>query len=269
MHPVLFKIPFLNLTIHSYGFLLAIGFVSAIIYSMRMGKKDNIDSKTLIDLIFWSIVVGLIGSKLFLLVTELKIYLNDPKKLLLLIRSAGTFYGGLIFGSLFAIWFIKKKQLPMGKVADIIGPAVALAHFFGRLGCLSAGCCWGRPCPHFPGMVFSHKDLQTGVPTGVQLYPTQLAEALLNLLNFIFLYFMYRRRKFAGQIFILYIFNYSIIRFIIEYFRGDLDRGYVFGGVTHPFSSLSVPQLISILGIILALILYRRAIGKQKKGADS
>ena len=265
MHPILLKIPIINLTIHTYGFLLATGYVCAIIYSMRMGKRENIDSKILIDLIFWSIVVGLIGSKLFLLVTEVKIYLEDPRKLLLLIRSAGTFYGGLIFGTLFAIWFIKKRDLPLGKIADIFGPAIALAHFFGRLGCFSAGCCWGRACAHFPGVVFSHKDLQTGVPTGIHLYPTQLIEAILNLLNFVILFLFYKRRKFAGQIFILYIFNYSLIRFAIEYFRGDLDRGYMFGAVTHPFTSLSVPQFISIIGIILALVLYRVAIKKQQK----
>ncbi len=266
MHPILIKIPIINLTIHTYGFLLATGFVIAIIYCMRMGKKENIDSKVMIDLIFWSIVVGLIGSKLFLLVTELKIYLQDPKKLLLLIRSAGTFYGGLIFGFLFAMWFIKKKKLPFGKLADILGPAVALAHFFGRLGCFSAGCCWGRACSQFPGVVFSNKDLQTGVPTGTLLYPTQLIEAILNLLNFFVLFLLYKKRKFAGQIFIIYIFNYSLIRFSIEYFRGDLDRGYIFGAVTHPFTSLSVPQLISVIGIILALIIYRIASKKQPKG---
>jgi len=97
------------------------------------------------------------------------------------------------------------------------------------------------------------------------IYPTQLIESVLNLINFIFLFILLKKKKFHGQVFSVYIFNYSIIRFFVEYFRGDSDRGYVFGSLAHPFSSLSVPQLISIIGVIVSIILY---INYKKKGAQ-
>ena len=92
-------------------------------------------------------------------------------------------------------------------------------------------------------------------------------EAILNLLNFIVLLYLYKKhRTFNGKIFAIYIFNYSIIRFFVEYFRGDSDRGYVFGGMESPFLSLSIPQLISIAGILISVFLYlkfRRVMGKE------
>ena len=101
------------------------------------------------------------------------------------------------------------------------------------------------------------------MPLYIPLYPTQLMEAALNLLNFLFLITLYKKRKFKGQVIAVYILNYSVIRFFVEYFRGDPDRGYIFGGMEHPLASLSSPQLISIIGVITALALLK---GFKKKG---
>jgi phosphatidylglycerol:prolipoprotein diacylglycerol transferase len=256
MHPILVKIG--PITIHTYGFLLAVGVLSAIGLCLVLAKKQGLDTKVLADFIFYTILVGLVGAKLFLLVTEFKYYSSHPGQIKDLITSAGTFYGGLICGGLFAAWYIRKHKMNFMVLGDIMGPAIALAHFFGRMGCFMAGCCWGREAHHCAVAVeFTSKETSTGVPLGTPLYPTQLVESILNLINFIILMILYRGKKFSGQVFSIYIFNYSIIRFFVEFFRGDDDRGYVFGGMDHPFTSLSVPQLISIIGIITAIILYR------------
>lgn len=257
MFPVLIKIG--PITIHTYGFLFALGILSGILLSLRLAKKQNLDAKTIADLLFYIILIALLGAKFFLFLTEIKFYLKNPGQLKYLITSGGTFYGGLAFAIIFAIWYIKKHRLSFRVIGDITGPAIALGHFFGRLGCFSAGCCYGRPAGNsFLGIKFSsqYAHTHTGVPLNSAIYPTQLMEAVLNLLNFIILIFVFHRKKFNGQIFVLYIFNYSLIRFVVEYFRGDADRGYLFGGVNHPFTSLSVPQLISIIGIIIAVVLY-------------
>ncbi len=159
---------------------------------------------------------------------------------------------------MFAVWFIRRHHLSYRQLGDIAAPALALGHFFGRLGCFAAGCCWGREAVHFPlAVTFTSlkANALTGVPLYIPLYPTQLMEAALNLVNFLFLMHLYKKRKFRGQVIALYILNYSVIRFFVEYFRGDPDRGYVFGGMEHPWSSLSSPQLISIIGVITALLL--------------
>jgi len=256
MYPILIKIG--PITIHTYGFLLAVGVLTAIIMIQKLGKKENINRETLTNFLFYTFLVALLGAKLFLFVTEIDFYLENPAEMKSLLTSAGVFYGGLICGGLFAAWYIRKHKLVFRQITDIIVPAVALGHFFGRMGCFFAGCCWGRGAEGCSIAVqFSDTRATTGVPLHTPLYPTQLIEAVLNLLNFVVLFILYKKRKFTGQVFAIYIFNYSLIRFCIEYFRGDPDRGYVFGGMDHAFTSLSVPQLISIIGFFLAVILYR------------
>ena len=266
MLPVLFKIG--PLTIHTYGFLLAIGVLSAMLLGLKLGKENNINTKDLSDLIFFSILIGLLGAKIYLFFTEFGYYTKNPGRIKDLLTSAGAFYGGLIFGILFAVWYIRKKKMDFKKIGDIAGPSLALGHFFGRMGCFSAGCCWGREAHGCSiGVVFPDLSQDTGVPIGKLLFPTQLMEAILNLLNFVVLLYLYKKKRtFDGKIFSIYIFNYSLIRFFVEYFRGDYDRGYVFGGMESPFLSLSVPQLISIAGILISVFLYLKFKRKIIKG---
>ena len=257
MHPILVKLG--PITIHTYGFMLALGVLAAIGLSSWLAKRENQDSRVIFDFIFYTLLVGLLGAKVFLFVTDFGYYTRSFVNFKSLLFSGGTFFGGLICGGLFAVWFLKKYKINYKIIGDIVGPAIALAHFFGRLGCFFAGCCWGREAEGCPIAVEYHSPhTTTGVPHDIPLYPTQLIESGLNLLNFLFLIVFYSKKKFQGQILAIYIFNYSIIRFAVEFFRGDDDRGYIFGGMDHPFTSLSVPQLISIIGVILAIILYIR-----------
>jgi phosphatidylglycerol:prolipoprotein diacylglycerol transferase len=266
MHPVLIKLG--PVTIHTYGFLFALGVLMGILLSLRLAKREKIETKKMADMLFYVVLIALVGAKLFLFFTEFGYYLKNPGQIKYLITSGGTFYGGLIFALLFAIWYMKKNGMNARVIGDVAAPGIALGHFFGRLGCFAAGCCFGRPALDFPlGIKFTsqYAHTHTGVPLNTALYPTQLFEAGLNLLNFIILMTVFYRKKFNGQVILLYLFNYSLIRFVIEYFRGDGDRGYIFGGPANPFTSLSVPQLISLIGIIISIVLYRRF---KKRGAD-
>jgi phosphatidylglycerol:prolipoprotein diacylglycerol transferase len=266
MHPILIELG--PLTIASYGFLFALGVLLAVLWAYGKARKENIDLKIFTDFIFYVMILSLLGAKLFLLLTNLDYYLKYPAEMKYLLTSGGTFFGGLIFGALFAVWFIRRHGLSFRQLGDIGGPSLALGHFFGRLGCFAAGCCWGREAGHFPLAVTfrsARAHYLTGVPLQVALYPTQLFEALLNLCNFVILYFAYKKRTFKGQIFALYILNYSLIRFTVEYFRGDPDRGYVFGGMEKPLASLSVPQLICLIGFITALLLLKSFKRKGEK----
>jgi phosphatidylglycerol:prolipoprotein diacylglycerol transferase len=264
MHPVLIKLG--PLTIASYGFLFAFGTLMGILLCFRLAKRENLDLGLFADFVFWVMILSLLGAKLWLLVTNLGYYLEYPGEIKYLLTSGGTFFGGLIAGAAFAAWFIRRHRLSYRQLGDIAAPALALGHFFGRLGCFSAGCCWGREAAHFPlSVTFTSlkANALTGVPLYIPLYPTQLMEATLNLCNFLVLMILYKKRKFKGQVFAFYILNYSVIRFLVEYFRGDPDRGYIFGGMEHPLTSLSSPQLISIVGFTTALLLLQ---GFKKKG---
>ncbi len=264
MHPILIKIG--PLTIASYGFLFALGVLLGVLLCLRLAKKEGLDLSLVTDFIFWVLLLSLLGAKLWLLLSNLDYYLAYPKELLYLLTSGGAFYGGLIFGAVFAVWFIRRHKLSYRQLGDIAAPALALGHFFGRLGCFAAGCCWGRGAAHCAAAV-TFTDLKanalTGVPLYLPLYPTQLLEAALNLSNFLVLMIWYKKRKFTGQVIAMYILNYSVIRFSVEFFRGDPDRGYVIGGMDRPWTSLSVPQLVSVVGVLTALLLLR---GFKRKG---
>jgi phosphatidylglycerol---prolipoprotein diacylglyceryl transferase len=256
MHPILIELG--PITIHTYGFLLAIGVLCGIGLSLKLAKKQNLDPKVLVDFIFYAILVGLVGAKVWYFVTIMGDK-NETIDLKAIITAAGTFHGGIIFGLLFVVWYLRKHNLSFKKIADTLAPGVALAHFFGRMGCFAAGCCWGREASGCSIAVeFTNPETTTGVPMYTPLYPVQVMEAILNLINFIILFFVFQKKKFDGQLVVLYMFNYSIIRFFVEFFRGDDDRGYIIGSLEHPFTSISVPQLVSIVGAVTAIVLYTR-----------
>jgi len=264
MHPILIK--FFGITIYTYGFMFALGLGLAIYFSILTAKKENINPDKLSDMIFWTVITGIIGAKLLLVITNPEM-LKSSEAFMDILRSGGTFYGGIVFGLPFAVWYAYRKKLPLLKISDIIAPYIALGHSLGRLGCFSAGCCYGRATNSFLGVMFknpiAHEN--TGVPLYTKIYPTQLMESILNFLNFIVLLIFYRKKKYDGTVLILYVMNYAVIRFFMEFFRGDIDRGYVFGGLSHPWTSLSIPQFISLMGFFGGLFFWLRIKKKNSK----
>ncbi|MDH4198309.1 MAG: prolipoprotein diacylglyceryl transferase [Candidatus Aminicenantes bacterium] len=255
MHPILVKLG--PLTVHTYGFLMALGVGLGLWFLYAQAKRRGLNAVLLMDAAFYTIIVSLLGAKLVLLVKDFSYYTSNWRELFSLARSGGVFQGGLAFGVIFALWYFHRKKIPTWPAADIIAPALALGHGFGRIGCFSAGCCFGSECG-VPWAATFHSEYArdlTGVPLGVPLHPVQLYEAALNFLNFFILYLVLRRKRFDGQIFGLYVMNYSVIRFFTEYFRGDHDeRAYVLQGYT-PLASLSYPQAFCILGVLAGLAL--------------
>jgi phosphatidylglycerol:prolipoprotein diacylglycerol transferase len=264
MFPILVKIG--PLTIHTYGFMMALGVAFGLWFIYAQAKKAGLDANRIMDAAFYTIIVSLIGAKLILFLSNISYYVAYPRELFALARSGGVFQGGLTFGVIYALWYFRRKKIPTWPTADLIAPALALGHGFGRIGCFSAGCCYGSGCTLPWAVAFNNEyaaDL-TGVHLHTPLHPVQLYEAILNFLNFAILYIILKKKKFDGQVFAFYIINYSVIRFITEYFRGDhSEKIYFIRGATS-LSSLSYPQLFCLLGLlggaVLAVVLKRRKI---------
>jgi len=263
MFPILVKIG--PLTIHTYGFMMAVGVALGLWFIYAQARKAGLDANRIMDAAFYTIIVSLIGAKLILFASNLSYYTTYPKELFSLARSGGVFQGGLTFGVIYALWYFHRKKIPTWPTADLIAPALALGHGFGRIGCFSAGCCYGSECSSPWAAVFKngYASELTGVPLHTPLHPVQLYEAVLNFLNFAVLFLILKKKKFDGQVFAFYIVNYSVIRFVTEYFRGDHeDKAYFIRGGTH-LTSLSYPQLFCVLGLIggavLAVVLKRRS----------
>lgn len=246
------------LTLYSYGLMMALGVALGLWFLYVQGKKQGLPGPRVLDSAFYILLISILGAKLILLFSDFRRYTGNPRELLNLARSGGVFQGGLIFGVLFALWYFRKHKLPTWKMADLVGPALALGHGFGRVGCFLAGCCYGRTCELPWGVTFTDPRAGelTGVPLGHERHPVQLYEALLNYLNFLVLFVVLRRKKFDGQVFSLYIMNYSVIRFFTEYFRGDHPAKSVLIQGATPLASLTWPQFFCVLGLAAALVLF-------------
>lgn len=252
MFPIL--LDFGHFPLHTYGFLLALAFLTALWFTARAAGREGIDKAVVYDLGVYIAVSALLGAKLLFLVTEYRYYASHPGEILSLatLRSGGVYYGGFILAAIAGIWMSWRKGLPVWKVADLCAPGIALGQAIGRLGCFSAGCCYGKPASPAWGIVFGdpYSHQVVGVPLEVPLHPAQLYQAAANLALFGLLWLSLSRKRFDGQVFILYLVGYAASRFVIEFFRGDAGRGFVFGGL------LSTSQFIGLLLFPAAAVLF-------------
>ncbi|MFV0389919.1 MAG: prolipoprotein diacylglyceryl transferase [Pyrinomonadaceae bacterium] len=262
MYPELFRIR--NFPINTYGVLLAIGLISALLVAAYLGKKDGLPKNRIYDLGLWTILGGLLGSKILMLFTEdnVSVFSLD------FLRSGGVYYGGFIGGFIVLALLIKRYDLSFWKVGDAFAPGVALGQFFGRQGCFSAGCCWGKPTGlpwgvHFTPLGHENTGVPIYGPTGADLFlhPTQLYESFTMLAVFFFLLYLHKHKKVDGQVLLTYGLIYSLVRFTIEFVRDD-PRGDLFGLTSA--TGLSTSQLISLgVAIFSGIFLYIRL--KNKK----
>lgn len=265
MYPELFRIG--NFPINTYGVLLAIGLMLALFAAARLASRDGLPKERIYDLGLWTIIGGLLGSKVLMFFTEdnVNIFSLD------FLRSGGVYYGGFLGGLVAVAVLIRYYKFSFWKVADAFAPGVALGQFFGRQGCFSAGCCWGKPTDLFWGVHFTQAGNEsTGVPitdaagAALHLHPTQLYESFAMLAVFGILYYLHKRKRFDGQVLIGYMILYPIVRFTIEFFRDD-PRGDLLGLTT--LSGLSTSQIISLVvaaGAIIFMIYRLRNVNQRE-----
>ncbi|HUO59065.1 MAG TPA: prolipoprotein diacylglyceryl transferase [Candidatus Acidoferrales bacterium] len=253
MHPELIRIG--NFTLPMYGFLAATGMVLGLIVVFYLSKRQNLDPDKMWNLAGIAVFSGILGSKLLFIITEWPSrYSKDPSDIFSVatLQSGGVFSGGLLL-AIFCSWlYMRHAKLPFLRACDVFAPGIALGHAIGRLGCFSAGCCYGRPT-HVPWAVTFTNPIAnqiTDVPLNVPLHPTQLYEFVAELFNFVVLFWLIRRQRFEGQIIGLYMFMYGIERYIVEVFRGDPGRGQLFGGI------ISTTQVISICLVMAGAALW-------------
>lgn len=259
MHPILFEFSaprFLQgilpdqITIYTYGALIALGAILAGIYTAIQAKKElNLPYHETNNMVLLILVTAFIGGKLFFYFEKPDFYFGNPINM---IKSPGkgfVFYGSLIFSVAAIIIFFKIKKIPILKMLDIIAITTCIVHFFGRLGCFNAGCCYGHTHDGFFSVTFTD-PLCMAKPLNTPLHPTQLYSAGMILTISGILWYVKSRKSFDGQVFLLYIMLYSIGRGIVEIYRGDLVRGFIIE------EYLSHSQLIAILLFLIAGYFY-------------
>jgi phosphatidylglycerol:prolipoprotein diacylglycerol transferase len=262
----------IRLPLHTYGVALAMGFIVAIALAQREARRVGQDPERLGDLAFWVLLSALAGSRVYFILVNWRDYFGDATWLVatrvgriprvLAIWEGGlVFYGGFIAAAVSAFVYLRRHGMRFLPYADTAIPSVAIGHFFGRLGCFAAGCCWGEVSQaHLPWLMrFPRGSLayQTfaGRPnvarflepsrlTTLPLHPTQIYEALGELVIFTVLVAVVRpRKRFEGQILATWLALYAVLRMLVEIFRGDVERGV--------YAGFGVGQWTSI--VILAL----------------
>jgi phosphatidylglycerol:prolipoprotein diacylglycerol transferase len=257
MFPILIEIG--PITVHTYGFLVAVGFLVGIYLAEHQAIKEGVDKEIVANLGIYIILAAIVGSRLAFVIIEYRHYLEDPIGIFKIWEGGLVFYGGLLAAVPVTLIYVKKKKAPVWKIADIYAPSVALGHGIGRLGCFSAGCCYGAHTDLPWAVTFTNpKSLVPQAILNVPLHPTQIYEAVGEFLIFTFLIFYRKKQTFTGQIFFLYGLLYSVLRFLVEMVRGAATKEIV-------FANFSVAQLTSVFIFIFSIVMYIRFSGQAKR----
>jgi len=253
-------------TIHTYGILLAAAFIAGIWMTSRNAKREGINPDSIWNLGLLIIFSALVGAKILLLFSDYRYYFQNLREIFSLstLRSAGVYYGGLMLALGSAVFYVLKKQLPARKMADLAAPGIALGQSIARLGCLSAGCCYGKPT-HMPwGITFTSQYAyeNVGVPLNIPLHPTQIYDAAAAFCLSLFLMRRLASKHIDGQIALEFLALYALARFAIEFYRDD-DRGFVLYGL------LSTSQFIAILTFLGSVVLYYFLLRRPKEAPQN
>lgn len=240
-------------TIYGYGLMIAIGVIVAYTVGEYRAKKQGLSQDELFWITISCLVGGIIGAKLLFYIVEFKEVLKNPK-ILLDITHGFVVYGGIIGGIGVGYLYCRWRKLSFLRYFDLVMPSIAIAQGFGRVGCMFAGCCYGKETQSWFHVIYEASDF---APNGVALIPTQFIMALLNFAHFFLLAFLAKKVvKYSGQVAGFYLIFYSIGRFFLEYLRDD-PRGTVKLFSTSQFISLFI-ILAGVITILLCGYLSRR-----------
>jgi len=245
MHPILIELG--GFSIKTYGFLIAVGFAIGLFLALREARRVGLNVDAIGDLAFYILLGAIVGSRLYYILTNFEYFTQHPLDMIKIWEGGLTFFGGFILAVILCVWMIRKHRLPVWKTLDVFAPSLAVGVFFGRLGCFSAGCCYGKQCDLPWAVTFTHP--QTLARIGVPLHPTQLYSALGAAVTFVLLYSLRTRKTFDGQLTLLWILCYGTVRLINEQFRGDVRGGMLTENIALSF-------VIAAILIIASLALF-------------
>jgi len=264
MYPILFKIG--SVDIETYGVITVFGYWVMVTFLVREARRLGLDPVGVKWNIAWATIGSLVGGRLLYVIVNFQYIADDP------VRAIRFWEGGLVStGSLMgmhaaAAMYAARGRMPFWTVLDLAALAGAIALAIGRWGCFFAGCDYGKPAGDLPwGVVF--RDATSLVPAamrGAALHPAQLYSSLANVVVFAVGYIAYRKlfERRPGTVFGVVAVLYSVFRFVIEFWRGDVDRGFFFG------DRLSTSQVAVIVWAVLGLAAIVFARRPEKSSQD-
>lgn len=244
MHPIFFRIG--SIEVRYYGIMIALAFIVGAILGEKEARRKGLPYGSIYDLLSYLLIAAILGARLYyVFFSEPYWFITHPLEILAIWKGGLSLHGGILGGILAGIWYSKKRGFSPWKLSDVLAPSIALSTAIGRVGCTLNGCSFGKPTDLPWGIVFT--DPNSLAPLGVPLHPTQIYEIILNLILFAGLWKWRKKVTFDGQLFLTYVMGYGIIRFFLEFFRGDSLL---------IFNLIPVPHFISAIIFILALVIY-------------
>lgn len=244
MHPIVIKIG--SIEIRYYGVMIALAFIAGAIIGEKEAKRKGFPQGVVYDLLSYLLIAAILGARLYYVIfSEPLWFLSHPVEILAIWKGGLSLHGGVLGGLLAGIWYSKRLGLPVWQFADVLAPSVALGQTIGRIGCTMNGCSYGKPTTLPWGIVFT--DPNSLAPHGIPLHPTQIYELLMSFVLFLGLWYIRKPVRFDGHLFITYLIGYGVIRFFLEFFRGDSLL---------LFNLIPVPHAISVVIVLIGLGLY-------------
>jgi phosphatidylglycerol---prolipoprotein diacylglyceryl transferase len=255
VHPIAFKLG--TLSVHWYGILVAVGFLAGLWTASRRAPRHGLKPEHVGDSGPWLILGALIGARgLYVTSYWQETFAGQPWWEIFMVQRGGlVFYGGFIGACVALIIYSRLRRVALWKLADALAPSIALGYVFGRMGCLMNGCCYGRQCDLPWAITYPRGVIPGQAESAVPVHPSQIYDSLLNLALYGFLAWLYRRKKFDGQIFAAYLICYALIRSLVERFRGDYTAAHIYGGFLTPAQLISIAILAA--GLVLFFVLRR------------
>ena len=253
MNPILLKIG--NIAIYWYSVMILIGFLIASYLIIRESAQLKIKKEIIMDLLFYTIIIGILGARIYYVLFNLDYYSKNLTDILKVWEGGLAIHGGIIAGAIFIILYTKKKKLNSLKILDICVPGLLIGQALGRWGNFFNQEAHG-PITTLDKLKHLPKFIQKGMYIDGNYYmPTFLYESILCLIGLIIILIIRRKLKIKnGQITGFYLIWYGIIRFIIESFRTD----------SLMLSILKQAQIISIIMIIIGIILIIKGNKNEK-----
>ena len=246
MNRVAFNI--FGFNVYYYSLCILLGVIVAYILITREGKKQGLPKEFISDLIFYTLIIGILGARVYYCVFNLDYYLANPSEILKIYNGGLAIHGGVIAGLIFVYFYTKKKNVSFIKILDIVAPAVIIAQSFGRWGNFFNQEAHGGITTyqnlknmHIPEFIINGMHIE-----GKYYYPTFFFESILCLIGFIILMFVRRNKNLRKGFQIgFYFIWYGIGRFFIEALRTD----------SLMFFGLKIAQIVSLIGIIIGIII--------------
>jgi len=238
-------------SLHMYGVLLALGVLAGVTLAEWLHRKEGGKPGRMVDLAVFVVLAGLVGARIIFVLVNWDYYVNAPLEIPMFWQGGLVFFGGLAGGGAVFILTARHFGLPVMGMMDIGAAGVCLGHAFGRLGCFSAGCCYGKPADLPWAVTFTDPHCLAVEILNIPVHPTQLYSSFFLFALAAFLVCLHPRRSFPGQMAAAYLILYGLFRFGVEFFRGDPRGGFSLLGAT-----LSIGQWMSLAAVAAGAALY-------------